>query len=101
MKFRILHEIKGRMRIHIAQKTMTDREADTLRYYLENCEMILDAKVYERTQDAVIRFSGERERVIGVLRAWSTSPPSPENPFQWKRRREDMYTPGQCSRRES
>lgn len=71
MKFRILHEIKGRMRIHIAQKTMTDREADTLRYYLENCEMILDAKVYERTQDAVIRFSGERERVIDVLRAFS------------------------------
>lgn len=71
MKFRILHEIKGRMRIHIAQKTMTDREADTLRYYLENCEMIQDAKVYERTQDAVIRFSGERERVIGVLRAFS------------------------------
>lgn len=71
MKFRILHEIKGRMRIHIAQKTMTDREADTLQYYLENCEMVLDAKVYERTQDAVIRFSGERERVIGVLRAFS------------------------------
>lgn len=71
MKFRILHEIKGRMRIHIAQKTMTDREADTLQYYLENCEMILDAKVYERTQDAVIRFSGEREGVIGVLRAFS------------------------------
>lgn len=71
MKFRILHEIKGRMRIHIAQKTMTDREADTLQYYLENCEMIQDAKVYERTQDAVIRFSGEREGVIGVLRAFS------------------------------
>lgn len=71
MKFRLLHEIKGRMRIHIAQKTMTDREADTLQYYLENCEMIQDAKVYERTQDAVIRFSGEREGVIGVLRAFS------------------------------
>lgn len=71
MKFRILHEIKGRMRIHAAQKSMTDREADTLRYYLENCAVIQDAKVYERTQDVVIRFSGDRETVIGVLRAFS------------------------------
>lgn len=71
MKFQILHEIKGRMRIHIAQKSMTDREADTLQYYLENCGAVRSAKVYERTQDAVICFCGDREKVIGILRAFS------------------------------
>lgn len=35
MRFHILHEIKGRIRLHIAQKAMTDQEADTLQYYLE------------------------------------------------------------------
>lgn len=71
MKFKILHEIKGRMRIHIAQNSMTDKEADTLQYYLDNCAEIHDAKVYERTQDAVICYSGERDKIIGILQKFS------------------------------
>lgn len=71
MRFQILHEIRGRMRIHILQKTMTDREADTLQYYLDSCAMVLQAKVYERTQDAVISFSGDRNELIGLLRGFS------------------------------
>ena len=35
MKFAIKHEIKGRIRIHLAQKHMTYRQADILQYYLE------------------------------------------------------------------
>ena len=34
MKFAIKHEIKGRIRIHLAQKRMTYRQADILQYYL-------------------------------------------------------------------
>ena len=34
MRFRIVHEIKGRMRIHVIQKRMSYEEADTLQYYL-------------------------------------------------------------------
>lgn len=71
MRFRILHEIKGRMRIHVIQKAMSDREADILQYYLDGCGMVLEAKVYERTQDAVIRFSGDRRELIAVLRRFS------------------------------
>lgn len=71
MKFQILHEIKGRMRIHVIQKAMSDREADILQYYLDGCGMILEAKVYERTQDAVIRFSGDRRELIAVLQRFS------------------------------
>lgn len=71
MKFQILHEIKGRMRIHIAQKKMTDEQADTLQYYLEHCGIVTDAKVYERTQDAVICYSADRAELIPMLQQFA------------------------------
>ena len=37
MKFKIRHEIRGRIRVQAAQKEMTCREADILEYYL-NCQ---------------------------------------------------------------
>lgn len=67
MRFQILHEIKGRMRIHIIQSRMTDVEADTLEYYLNQCNEILSAKVYERTQNAVICYEGNRKELISIL----------------------------------
>lgn len=67
MRFQILHEIKGRMRIHIIQSRMTDVEADTLEYYLNQCNEILSAKVYERTQNAVICYEGDRKELISIL----------------------------------
>lgn len=71
MKFEILHEIQGRMRIHSQQKRMTDLEADTLQYYLENCNNVLETKVYERTGDVVIRYCGERDEMIRILQKFS------------------------------
>ena len=44
MRFRIVHEIKGRMRIHVSQKRMSYEEADTLQYYLESQSFVLSAK---------------------------------------------------------
>lgn len=49
-----LHEIKGRMRIHICQKRMTFKEADILEYYLSIQKQITAVKVYERNQDACL-----------------------------------------------
>lgn len=71
MRFQILHEIKGRMRIHITQKKMTDEQADTLQYYLEHCGIVTDAKVYERTQDAVICYSADRAELIHLLQQFA------------------------------
>ncbi|MGN1192935.1 MAG: hypothetical protein ACI4S0_09705 [Dorea sp.] len=53
MKFGIKHEIPGRIRIHVAQKRMFSAEADTLLYYLNTLECVTQAKVYERTTDAL------------------------------------------------
>lgn len=71
MKFRIVHEMKGRMRVHLAQKRMSFEEADTLQYYLSGHENITSVKVYERNQDAAISYTGEREEVIRILKTFS------------------------------
>lgn len=68
MKFRIKHDIPGRIRVHMAQNKMTYEEADTLLYYLHSQKNITNAKVYERTADAVISYAGEREEIIRALR---------------------------------
>lgn len=71
MIFVIKHEITGRMRIHIKQNTMTLREADLLLYYLSSLPQVKEAKVYNRTADAVIRYEGKRGdliKAVGVFR---------------------------------
>ena len=40
-------------------------------YYLQNCEMVKEAKVHERTQDAVISFCGDRAELIHMLQTFS------------------------------
>lgn len=68
MKFVIKHEIKGRIRVHMEQKRMSFREADILQYYLSNLALVTEAKVQERTQDAVICYEGSREDILKALK---------------------------------
>lgn len=58
------------MRVHFLGSTMTYRQADTLLYYLENKSEVISAKVYERTGDAVIRYKGDRRRILEMLRSF-------------------------------
>lgn len=71
MKFRIEHEIRGRMRIHAVQKKMSFKEADMLEYYLSGKSFITSVKVYERNCDAAICYVGKREQVIEALQQFS------------------------------
>ena len=59
MKCRILHETRIRMRIHIYKSYMTGEQADILEVYLQRIKGIRDARVDERTQNAVIHFRPE------------------------------------------
>lgn len=68
MKFKIEHEIKGRMRVHLFQKKMTFEEADILQYYLTGLDFVTSVKVYERSQDAAVSFKGDRKQVLDALR---------------------------------
>lgn len=71
MRFIIKHEMKGRMRIHLLQNRMTYEQADILLYFLTNMKTVSSAKVYERTQDAVIRYTGDRETIIEEIKRFS------------------------------
>ena len=71
MKFIIKHEIKGRMRIHVvSEKKMTHEEADTLEYYFHTQKNITASKIYDRIGDAAITYTGDREELIAVLKAY-------------------------------
>ena len=71
MKFRIVHEIKGRIRVHLSQKQMSFKEADELEYYLVSQSNVTSAKVYERTQDVAITYTGDREQILQLLQRFS------------------------------
>ncbi len=68
MKFTIKHEAYHRMRIHLSCRKMTFAEADILQYYLQSAAMVKNAKVYEKTADAVIEYAGDRAQVITLMR---------------------------------
>ena len=71
MKWNILHESPGRIRVHAMQKRMTIAQADILEYYLKAQEGVIEAKVYDRTGDAVIFYEGKREGMILALSRFS------------------------------
>ena len=70
MKFKVLHNMRGRMRIHVMTNEMTDLQADKLEYDLAAQDMILTAKVYERTSDVVITYAGERQILLSYLQTY-------------------------------
>ena len=67
MKCTILHEGKGRMRVHVEKVRMTLHRADVLEAYLNHNDAIVHAAVYERTGDVVITYTGRRSAAIAVL----------------------------------
>ncbi|MCD8374193.1 MAG: heavy metal translocating P-type ATPase [Oscillospiraceae bacterium] len=71
MKFKILHESSGRLRVHADVRAMTLRQADALEYYLLAQEGVTGAAVYERTCDAVITFTAPRKDILRVLGLFS------------------------------
>lgn len=68
MRFLIKHEVQGRLRIHVIRNRMTCTEADVLCWALEKQESVIKVKVYERTADAVIYYTGDREELIHKLK---------------------------------
>ena len=67
MKFIIKHDVPGRIRVHMDASGMTFTQADTLQYYLKNLQGVTNAKVYERTADAVVEYRCSRKTVIEAI----------------------------------
>ena len=75
MKCTILHEGKGRMRVHVEKIRMTLHRADVLEAYLNHHDAIVHAAVYERTGDVVITYTGRRSAAIAVLAGYKFDVP--------------------------
>ena len=71
MKCTILHDLPGRLRIHLCCGRMSLSQADVLEYYLRAQDGVQDVKVYDRTQDAVVVYNGTRGDVIAALASFS------------------------------
>ncbi len=71
MTLKVLHEIRGRIRVHLCREKMSFREADILEHYLLEQEEITSVRVYERTSDVALCFTGDRRRVIQLLKEFS------------------------------
>ena len=68
MKCKILHETRGRIRVHMCQTRMTLEQADILEYYLRNVSGVTEARVLDRTRDAIIRYEGDvRGEILRAL----------------------------------
>ena len=75
MKCTILHEGKGRMRVHVEKVRMTLHRADVLEAYLNRNDAIVHAAVYERTGDVVITYTGKRSVAVAILAGYKFDVP--------------------------
>lgn len=73
MKCKIIHESRGRLRVHLECARMSLDEADVLEYYMRSVDGVDEVKVYDRTRDAVICYRAERAAVINALAEFSFS----------------------------
>ena len=64
MKIVIKHEISGRIRFSMPKRRFSFEEADRLQYYLLSLGGVEKAIVYERSADAVIVYTGDRDEIL-------------------------------------
>ena len=104
MKFTILHESRGRLRIRLAVKRLTLREADAVEGYLKGLDGIREVKVYDRTCDAVVCYDGGRGAIVALLAATpfesvlSFEPAAEQSTRQLNREFEDKLVGAVCRR---
>lgn len=71
MNCKILHECRGRIRVHVQKPRLTMAEADLLEERLRSVPGVTRAVVYDRTGDAVIVFQCGREQVVAALASFT------------------------------
>ncbi len=67
MKFQILHESAGRMRIRLFQPRMTLAQADQLETWLQTVSGVTRAVVHERTRCAIVHYQCSRDALVHAL----------------------------------
>ncbi|MFR7552657.1 MAG: heavy metal translocating P-type ATPase, partial [Acutalibacteraceae bacterium] len=87
MNCKIVYESRGRLRVQRLQKRMTLRQADLLEGWLQAQAGVQQATVHERTCCAIVRYTGERARILAHFRV-----------FCWERAEAEIEIPQQSSR---
>ena len=76
MRFRVVHQSSGRVRVRAVQPNMTLEQADLLEAWLQTVPGVIQAQVPERTCCAIVRFHGAQEDILAALRAFSYEDPA-------------------------
>ncbi|MCR5773347.1 MAG: heavy metal translocating P-type ATPase [Butyrivibrio sp.] len=74
MNCKILHESRGRMRVHISVRHMSCFEADKIQYYLSSLSFVHKAEVNERTSNAIVHYEiSKRDDLIKAFSEYNDS----------------------------
>ena len=71
MRFQIMHESPGRIRLRADAERMSLKEADILEAWILAQKDVQTVTVHERTLGVTVTYSGERENLIRALAAFS------------------------------
>ena len=71
MKCKILHESKGRIRLHFCQNHMTLHQADVAEYALSAISGITKVQVFDHTCDVIVHYNCARAHVLSALAHFS------------------------------
>ena len=71
MKFTIVHETPGRLRLRAAQRFMTLEEADLLEATIRALPGVETVTVHERSAGVILRYHGPRDELLHYLAAFS------------------------------
>ena len=71
MRFQIMHETPGRMRLQADVSSMTVGQADILEAWLKGHENVESVTVHERTRGVIVTYHGDRSAICRILSGFS------------------------------
>jgi heavy metal translocating P-type ATPase len=98
MRFRILHEGEGRLRLRAEVKRMTPEQADLLEAYLRVQPAVTQVTVHERTCGVTLLYRGDRAALCRILSGFSYDkaaaalPPAPRSSRAMNREYKEKLT---------
>ena len=91
MKFQILHESRGRVRLRAMQRSMSMRDADLLEAWILALPGVDQVTVHERICGVTILFTGEQAALYSALSRFSYEEAEEEAPTRKPKKRR-MYS---------
>ena len=75
MRGKIVHESRGRLRLRLAQTSLSLRQADLLEAWIKSQPWAVEAVVHERTGCLILRYTGDRAVPLNALArfSWETA----------------------------